>query len=40
VFERMLVVLSLGALLVLGLWMPEPLRRVLADAAAIVGGTR
>jgi hydrogenase-4 component F len=33
-----LVVGGLALLLLLGVWLPEPLRAVLADAASIVGG--
>ncbi|MBI2931202.1 MAG: hydrogenase 4 subunit F [Planctomycetes bacterium] len=36
--EVVLVVLPLAALLVLGLWMPDGLRRAIEEAAAVVGG--
>jgi len=36
--ENLLVFASLGLLLVLGVWMPEGLQRVLDQAARIVGG--
>lgn len=35
--EAAIVVLPLTALLVLGLWMPEPLRGILENAASIIG---
>jgi hydrogenase-4 component F len=37
--DKALVAVSLGALLVLGLWIPDALSRMLDDAARIVGGT-
>jgi hydrogenase-4 component F len=36
--ERGLVLLPLAALIVLGLWMPQPLREAIARAAAIIRG--
>ena len=36
--DRVLVWGALGLLLLLGLWIPEPLRAVLEAAAAVVGG--
>ncbi len=36
--ENLLVFASLGLLLILGLWMPEGLQKVLEQAAGIVGG--
>lgn len=38
--EVVLVVAPLTLLLMIGLWQPKPLTRLLADAAAIVGGGR
>ncbi len=37
-YESFLVYIPLAALLVLGLWMPEPLQSVLQKAADIIGG--
>ena len=36
--SRALIVGSLGALLLLGLWLPEPLSRAIERAAAVVRG--
>ncbi|OGS41153.1 MAG: hypothetical protein A2506_07550 [Elusimicrobia bacterium RIFOXYD12_FULL_66_9] len=36
--DRILVFAGLGILLVLGLWLPEPLRKALTAAAQVVGG--
>ncbi len=38
--ETMLVVGALGALLVLGLWIPAPLRTAIEKAAGVIGGGR
>ncbi len=38
VFEGALVFVILGILLILGLWMPEPLSNVLTQAAHVLGG--